>query len=178
MDIGPPPTLFKQRVIRGYGYHFDLGTLVETGTFLGEKVEGALNAFRAVYGVLAARVAQRFRPYRHVTILTGDSGELLRGLIRELTGPALFWLDAHYSGPGTAKASKASTLLRELEHIFGAAHPARVVLIDDARCLGQGGWPTIDEVKSYVFGRRPESSFALTEDIIRITPTLLGPRQR
>lgn len=93
--------------------------------------------------------------------MKGDSGELLRGLLRDVTSPALFWLDGHYSGPGTAGASEASPLLRELEHILGAAHPASVVLIDD----GQGGWPTIDEVKSYVFRQRPESSFALAEDI-------------
>src|SRR5436190_12313466 len=101
-----PPHLVKARTLREYQRRFSLETLVETGTWLGLMVASMKPHFSRIYSVelnaaLAEKARRRFRKCGHVTIYQGDSGAVLPLILAELKGPALFWLDAHYSGQGT-----------------------------------------------------------------------------
>ena len=109
----------------------------------------------------------RFAAAPHITILEGNSGELLRRAIASLTEPALFWLDGHYSGSITARGGQASPITDEIEAIL--AHPAggHVVLIDDARYFnGCDGYPTIDALREKILSRAPGSRVEVADDII------------
>ena len=80
-----------------------------------------------------ANAAYRARHEHNVQLLVGDSASVLPGILATLHEPALFWLDAHYSGTGTTLGDRVTPISAELNAVLG--HPVRghVVLIDDAR---------------------------------------------
>ena len=118
-----------------------LSLVVETGTFLGDMA-----AFLSARGFdvitieldpkLAALARQRFAANRRVQLIEGDSGTRLPTVVGQLTHPALFYLDAHYSGPGTGKAEIETPISAEIDLILQRAPAGSVVAIDDARCFG------------------------------------------
>lgn len=115
---------------------------VETGTYCGDGVVAALQAgFKDIRSVeLSARLCElvraRFAAQPGVRIWCGESPLMLPDMLRDIDGPATFWLDAHYSSGITAHGPEVCPLLRELEAI--AAHPVKThtILIDDVRLLG------------------------------------------
>jgi hypothetical protein len=170
----PPPHLIKQRAVRAYAGKYHLSTFVETGTYRGEMVEAVKRDFKQVYSIeLGAdlhRLAQaRFASDRHVTILQGDSGEVLRGLLTRIDRPALFWLDGHFSKGDTARSALITPIRSELDHIL--AHPlaqCHVILIDDARLFnGEDDYPTIDSLNA-VLACAGFPACRVQDDIIRI----------
>lgn len=175
-EAGPPPHFIKQLLLRQLATRFGLRTLVETGTFLGDTVAAMRPHFDRIVSIelsaeLARRARERFAQDPQVTILEGDSGALLPGVLTGLDRPALFWLDGHYSGGITAQAAVDTPVLEELAAIF--AHPidTHVVLIDDARCFdGTSGYPTIDALRTLVASHRPGWSFEVRRDCIRLLP--------
>lgn len=171
----PPLPAVKRALIASYGRRFGTRMFVETGTYTGETVASMLWRFERLVSIelhpcFAQRARERFAPFRHVTILEGDSSLLVRKLLKTLDEPALFWLDAHYSGAGTAHGEKQTPVMEELGAIFETRLP-HVVLIDDAReFTGDGEFPSLDEVRSFASYRRPDLHFDISDDIIRITP--------
>lgn len=174
----PPPHAYKQRVVREYARRYGLPVLVETGTYLGDMVEAARTGFRTVFSIeldrdLHRRAVQRFAARANVTILQGDSAQVLPQLLGNLEGPALFWLDGHYSADITARGDKDTPIVSELENI--SRHPVRqhVILIDDARCFnGTHDYPTLKELEQSARRYWPGSTFEVRDDIIRIAPAL------
>lgn len=172
----PPPPLIKQRCVLEYQKRFKLDILIETGTYRGDMVRATRSAFREIYSIelgidLYQRAQRLFARFPHIHLLHGDSSMRLRDLSALLNRQALFWLDAHYSGRGTALGDYETPIMAELDCIF--AHPIKshVILIDDARCFdGRHDYPTLEGLKSHVSNRSPESSFIVADDIIRITP--------
>jgi hypothetical protein len=174
----PPPHLVKQSVVKEYAKRFSLETLVETGTYLGFMVRAAKDTFRRIYSIeleeaLYRRAAKKFAKFDHVTILQGDSGEVLSRLLATLSEPCLFWLDAHHSSGATFKTGKGTVLtpiVSELEQIL--SHPKaqdHVILIDDAReFTGENDYPTIGALQELVSRMKPEFIVELQDDIIRI----------
>jgi SAM-dependent methyltransferase len=119
----------------------ELGLIVETGTFLGDMA-----AFLSARGYnvitieldpkLAALARLRFKDNRRVHLIEGDSAARLPAVVGRLTHPALFYLDAHYSGPGTGKGNLETPISAEIDLILTRAPAGSVVAIDDARCFG------------------------------------------
>jgi hypothetical protein len=177
VEDGTPPGVFKQHVVREYARRFALRTLVETGTFLGEMVEAVASDFDRIYSIeldasLHERAIARFGHLRHVTLMQGDSGEVLAELVPELEGPCLFWLDGHYSGGVTARGSEDTPIRRELSHIFAARRLNDVILIDDARVFrGEGGYPSLSELVADIRNHL-DAHISIAEDIVRVTPRL------
>jgi hypothetical protein len=174
--VGPPPHLLKQGVLREYAARYGLRTLVETGTYLGSMVHAMRPHFDRVVTIevdqaLAARARWRFRNDPGVTVLQGDSAELIADVVRGLDGPALFWLDGHFSGGITGFGASHCPVMQELPPVLGDARFAHVVLIDDSRCFGSDpAYPTIDEVRAAVLAARPGYSARLENDIQRYAP--------
>ena len=89
-------------------------------------------------------------------------------MIQEIEGPALFWLDGHYSGGGTAKGEMCTPIIQELK-VIGLRSPQDVILIDDARLFtGRDDYPTLDEVRKLVDDIFPGSSYTVKHDMIRV----------
>jgi hypothetical protein len=169
----PPPHAFKQHVIRHAARSFGLNTLVETGTMHGDMVAAMLRPFATVYSieldpVFCERARKRFARFPHVYIVQGDSSVTLPTILGKLREPALFWLDGHYSGPGTAGSDDPSPLIGELNHILAHGDAAHVIVIDDMRELtGAGGYPSQIEVMRLFGQRRCE----VCSDLLVTAPT-------
>ncbi len=170
----PGPDALKQQIVRQYAARFQTQTLIETGTFMGRMVWAMRRTFDTIYSIeldraLYEAAAQRFSPYKHISILSGDSGEVLPTILSTLIGPTLFWLDGHYSGEITAKGTAITPIMMELRHIF--AHPIEdhVLLIDDARLFnGEDDYPTLDSIRDFVQANRPGWVIQVKHDVIRI----------
>jgi len=172
----PPPSAFKQELLANYGRRFGLRVLVESGTFVGLTVAASLPSFDRIYSIeldqeLAGKAAGLFRSFPQVTILQGDSGVVLPKILADLDRPALFWLDAHYSGGITARGGSDTPVEAELRSILDHPVPGHAVLIDDAREFGtQPGYPDVRSLRELVLARRPRWTLQLEDDVIRIHP--------
>jgi hypothetical protein len=171
---GPPPHAVKRRALQAYAGRHGLRTFVESGTFLGDMVEGLRRSMDRVVTIelddaLYRRAQDRFAACSNVEVLHGDSGELLRGVVQAIEEPALFWLDGHYSGGYTARGSSDTPIMRELTAIVADAPRGHVVLVDDARHFdGQGDYPSIAELREFLTDRAPGHDFEVRDDVIRI----------
>jgi hypothetical protein len=167
------PHLLKQKTVREYGEKFGLKTLVETGTYYGEMVAAMKYRFGQIYSIesvpeLAERASRKFARYPHIRIFCGDSRVVMPDILALLKEPALFWLDAGYYG-WVGMRGDQQRLSAELEMILGHPYP-HIVLLDDARGLtGQGGTPSVSEVKQHIESKFPTRSVKVQQDILRIT---------
>jgi len=78
-------------------------TVVETGTCLGYSTNNLAKAFSLVHTIelnqkLYENAVRNFNIYPHVMCHYGDSKEVLKTLVPQLSGQVIFFLDAHWSG--------------------------------------------------------------------------------
>lgn len=179
---GPTPHLIKQAVIRKFASDYGLTTLIETGTYLGAMVNAMKNHFKCIISIeldptLAELACRRFSGRNHVTILQGDSSEVLPQVLVDNDAPSLFWLDGHFSGGITARGNLQTPVMEELSIILDQSRPRHVILIDDARHFtGEKDYPTIEEVEHLVHERYSGYKIEVKNDIIRIyRPSMRSP---
>ena len=169
----PPPHIVKQLAIKEYQRKFGYKILIETGTFNGKMVEAQKKVFRQIFSIelgmeLFNSAVRRFANEKSVTILHGDSGEVLAQLIPKINEPVIFWLDSHYSGVGTAKGKTNCPIFEELGAIFNSKIINHIILIDDARCFtGTDDYPTINQLEEYVKSKNENYKMEVKSDIIR-----------
>jgi hypothetical protein len=172
----PAPPHRKRAIVAGYATSFPVTTFVETGTYRGDTLAVLCKRVdRAVSIELDERLADlarhRFAGSPNVEIVTGDSGAVLPEIVDGLTGPALFWLDGHFSDGVTALGSQSTPIEQELRTVLRPDGPEHVVLIDDARLFdGTDGYPPLDRVRALAEELRPGWSFTVDSDIIRLHP--------
>jgi hypothetical protein len=172
----PPPQAVKHQLILEMAERFATRVLVETGTNHGDTVSATLGAFTAIYSIelmpeLWESAQRRFARRHHVKLRLGDSARELPLILDELSEPALFWLDAHYSGSGTARAEQDTPIAQELQVISKHRIADHVVLIDDARLFdGTNAYPTLDGCRRMASEWWPQHSFDVADDVIRIVP--------
>lgn len=172
------PHLLKRRVIASRVRDFRPEVFVETGTLFGDMTYAQRNNFRRLYSIelddyLFERATRRFRPYPHIRILHGDSGQKITEVLRELDSPCLFWLDAHYSGGVTAHGERMTPIFDEIRHILN--HPVRnhVIVIDDARLFnGTDGYPTFRALRDFVDSIDRDCMTWIENDTITVVRTL------
>jgi hypothetical protein len=131
-QMGPPAalTLALQR-------RLGIQDFIETGTFQGNTTAWAARHFDRVTTIelspaYHAAAQARFGAQPNVCTLAGDSVAALRAVVPNLASPAIFWLDAHWSGMDTAGREVECPVLAEIALINASSLP-HVVLIDDAR---------------------------------------------
>jgi hypothetical protein len=137
---------------------FSVDLFVETGTLHGGTAAWASGPFRTVVTIelgdhLYERTIDRYGDIDNIEFIHGSSQEMLPGVVEQLDGSAVYWLDAHYSGGETAGENYECPLLDELSAI-GDADGEQFLFIDDARDFlsppprphDPNDWPTIDEV--------------------------------
>jgi hypothetical protein len=169
----PPPHLLKQQVIKDLGQQYDLKTLVETGTYLGHMVDAQKRNFSKIISIelspdLARQAQEKFSKDAHIEILEGDSGQVIKEIVPQLTAPALFWLDGHFSEGITAKGDKDTPVMEELDTII-ESKLNHIIIIDDARHFnGEKGYPSIQDLRAQL--KKSPNSYRLEvkDDIIRI----------
>ncbi len=110
---------------------------VETGTFRGDTARWAAGHFDEVVTIelspaYHAAAVKRFAGEPRVRPLAGGSPEVLAELVPGLAAPALFWLDAHWSGLDTSGRDHECPLLEELA-VINQSPVGHIVLVDDAR---------------------------------------------
>ena len=171
---GPAPHICKQAIIRAYARTYGLRTLIETGTYLGSMINAMKGEFDEIISIeldqkLSEMARRRFAGYGHISIVRGDSAEILPKLLQDVRKPCLFWLDGHYSGGVTAKGATETPIVQELLEILRHPVDGHVVLVDDARKFnGEGDYPTLAEIRRLVDEHRPDWKVAVKEDIIQI----------
>ncbi len=172
---GPPPSAVKREFLRSTAQRCGLHTLVETGTYKGDTVRALRSEFRTIYSielddVLYRAAVERCRKQQNARLLQGDSAVLIPQVLGKLKDPALFWLDAHYSGAGTAKADLETPILAELTVILAQAPTGSVVLIDDHRDFvgGAPDYPTVDAIQQSALSAG--YTFAVKDDIMHLYP--------
>ena len=97
-----PPSAYKHQLLRERRRRHGLQVLVETGTYLGDTIAALRSEFREVTSIelspaLHACAVSRFSTAKNVSLLEGESGEVLATLVPTLDETALFWLDGHFS---------------------------------------------------------------------------------
>jgi hypothetical protein len=173
---GPPEKLVEELRSR-----FGLTTFIETGTYEGATTEWAAARFERVVTIeladaLHGAAAQRLQRLPNVEAKHGDSRSVLAELVPTLDGPALFWLDAHWSGGQTAGSDNPCALSGELAALRQSPH-RHYVLIDDARLFlsppplphPPDAWPRMRDVEAALreLGVGPSR---VVEDVIVAVP--------
>jgi hypothetical protein len=181
-QVSPPPYELKREILSSYKNDYALKVFIETGTFFGDTVEYFKNSFKKVYSIelaeeLAKKAKLRFANDSQVEIIQGDSGSILKGILKDIDEPVLFWLDGHYSSEffvgdefiKTARTDKDTPVVEELDTILSSPIN-HVILIDDARLFdGLGDYPSISSIKRKVRKTKGSAySCKVENDIIHI----------
>jgi hypothetical protein len=160
---------------------------VETGTSYGKTALWASQHFTHVYTIERSAAMYRYATAAHgkvanISFLQGDSREHLRALQPKCLRPAIFWLDAHWSGGESYGEGDECPLLEEIAIIDGG-RPDHLLLIDDARLFlappprphRPEQWPNIVQVLSALTARSPERVVVVIDDVIVAVPPTCGP---
>jgi len=171
----------KHAVMTEYALRFGPKIFIETGTFRGDTIKAMLiskHKFDRLWTIdtelsRAQRAKNRFHGCPSVTCLHGDSGKVLPEVMKGISEPCLFWLDAHYAGTKFDKFVISAPIKEELkcilEHPYAAQH---TILIDDAwyftdKVYVQVG-PSVAELLEIVQQHFPTWTFDIELDIIRV----------
>lgn len=176
-----------RRVLLGeLGAKYGLDVFIETGTNQGLTPLALKDSFGQLYTIeldptLHQRAQRMFRGITNVECLQGDSTDVLPAVLDKIDGPALVWLDGHYSGPGTAHGAESTPVREELAILFGDGRP-HIILVDDARIFDGGPehelyphyatYPPLKWVADYAFEH--DYDYELRDDIIRLVPHATG----
>ncbi len=170
----PLPSIAKQKVIMYYAKRCKISTLIETGTYLGDMAYSVRNIFSKIVTIeidrkLFLSAIKRLNKYPQILLECGDSGQVLKRILKSIKSPVLFWLDAHFSGGITSQGNFQTPIMEEIGAIFEHSQAGHIILVDDARCFtGENGYPTISEIYERIKVISPELLFEIKEDIIRI----------
>lgn len=172
---GPPPHAVKQAHVLAIAREYGLNTFVETGTLFGDMIEAIRPHFGKIYSIELSAYYHKIASARFVgdckiTIIRGNSGEKIKDVLAELDDPALFWLDAHYSGGTTARGATDTPIMQELEAILD--HPVpHVILVDDARCFGTDpAYPTMEHLSDFLDAHSGNWRMAKRDGILFVEP--------
>jgi hypothetical protein len=174
---GPPIQLIDALLHR-----FEIPNFVETGTYNGETAAWAGERFERVVTVelspeLHAQAELRLAAHASVEARLGRSRDVLAEVVPGLQGPALFWLDAHWSGDQTSGERDQCPLLDELAIVRRHAN-AQYVLIDDARMFmtpapppnDPDQWPSLREVLGRLSGDDLAEPVVVEDVVIAVPP--------
>jgi hypothetical protein len=157
-----------------------LRDFVETCTYIGYSLGWASRTFERVWTVelnpqFLAQAKANNPSAANITYLEGDSASELPKVVSQLTGPALFWLDAH-AGAGYFADRDICPLVQELETVLASPHE-HCILVDDARAFlapppppfDYRKWPSLDQIFAAV-AKRPGMHIVAIADVLIIVP--------
>ena len=170
-----------KKIALGLATKFAISNFVETGTHLGSTALWAARNFKNCWTIeandtLFARTSLKLSA-KGIQAIHGNSIHSLQSMIHSLQAPALFWLDAHYSGDGTAGVENECPVIEEIKIIDSSTHQ-HFILIDDARMFlkpppephNPDHWPTIDSVKRVLVEKHNDASVDVYDDVVYRVP--------
>lgn len=172
----PPPYAYKIFTLMIYAMKYKTNIFVETGTYNGDTLDSLRNSFNKLYSIeldddLCKRANRYFRNSKKIKIYHGDSARVLPALLPKINGRVLFWLDAHYSGEGTAKGDRDTPIMRELSGIHKYIKSKPVILVDDARLFnGTDSYPKLKWFVAHIKNNWKGYKVEVRNDVIRIIP--------
>ena len=149
-------------------------TFVETGTYLGQTAIHMASILGKCHTIELSKdlydaAEKTLGRHENISRYQGDSADVLPAVLDRIDGPAIFWLDAHYSAGVTAGDKRHTPILPELEAIFAHRIKNHVILIDDARAfIGMNGYPTIKKLRRLVRKGGGGYKMIINNDIIMI----------
>lgn len=174
---GPPSEL-----VLPLAKQYSVKEFIETGTYYGKAATWAASFFQHVITVEYSKEIYdanlaTYGKIENVDFLFGDSRSALKEIVPQLKGPAIFWLDSHWSGAETYGEDDQCPLLEELQIIAESPHP-QFIFIDDARLFTSppplphpiSQWPTISEVLSALTPGGKEGYAVILRDVIISVP--------
>lgn len=116
--------------------------MVETGTYRGDAIQLALDAgFESIHSIDIVPHTRDFCmnrfnlidvPDNRITLHTGDSAEMLWGIIKDIDEPITFWLDSHWQMlEGEEPGANPWPLYLELQQIKRHSVKDHTIIIDD-----------------------------------------------
>lgn len=160
---------------------------VETGTYLGGTAGQLAGVVDQVWSVellpeILAQARERLSGLHNVQLVEGYSPDVLPGILADVPGPALFWLDGHggtFGGDDVPAHVLECPVLEEIAAIDAWPHAAgSVILIDDARAFfgrllhHRPDWPTFLEVAD-ALGR--DRYVTVLDDVVIAVPAAQRP---
>jgi len=161
----------KVKVIKHFASTRKPSTFVESGTLHGDTLAAVRDEFSALISIeldktLYETAVVRFSENPKVSIIHGDSGQVLKDIITDIDSPIIFWLDGHYSGSGTAKGPQDCPIWGELAAIIQRGDHRDIVLVDDARLFGRRfSYPPLTSLHQQLQHTFPNVSMRLHGDI-------------
>ena len=137
-------------------------------------VDATKDTFNRIFSIeldeaLYEHEKKKFSKFAHISIVQGDSGELLPVILADITQPCLFWLDGHCSSGITAKGELETPITQEPHYILAHFVEEHNLFADDARHLTvQKDYSNIEKLKNMIFKKHPDWSFEVKYDIIRV----------
>jgi len=161
-----------RRVQKQYGQPL----FVETGTYLGDTPLALRDCFDSIWTIeidaaLHAAAAERLAPHKNIICLLGSASACLRQLAPVLTKPTIFWLDSHYSGPGTGRGDCDLPVLEELAIIRNFCPAGSAVVIDDVSSYcAASGTSKLSDILSSLENIDPKWTFFFDYDMLFALP--------
>lgn len=159
---------------------YNLPTFVETGTFQGGTSVWASEHFQKVFTIEFAKhiyeaTSSTYSHIKNIDFLWGNTKEQLKFVVPQLKEPALFWLDAHWMGGGTAGENDECPLLEELE-IINNSECEHFILIDDARLFLSPPpnphrieqWPGLNEIIATLSAKKSRYTVIFEDAIVSV----------
>ena len=154
---------------------------VETGTYKGGTCFWAGHHFDKVYTIeidpaISKATSENPECPANVKFYVGNSKDVLPGLVNELKGASLFWLDGHWCNVTEMGKDMECPVMDEIRALRNLGDS--VILIDDARAfLGplppphdNTQWPRIDEIFLLLKAQFPSNLVTIADDVIYCVP--------
>jgi len=130
-----------QDMIQNRQVYKDLKHFVETGTYRGTTSCMAAKHYEHVYTTEIVEALHNYSKHRahcegldNISFYLGDSVELLKDIAPKVLDGAVFFIDAHQSGPDSSNNGKNVPLFEELEVILSSGELSPSLFIfDDTR---------------------------------------------
>jgi hypothetical protein len=174
-QMGPPAELVKR-----LKEVFNADCFIETGTYKGATSIWASAEFEKVITIenslpIYKETSARLADLKNTQFVFGHTTEKLKELVPLLTAPAIFWLDAHWSGGETYGSTDECPVLEEIEIIYTSAYP-HCVLIDDARLFtappppphNSKSWPDITKLLAAINAKGARYTIIFDDVIISV----------
>jgi hypothetical protein len=117
--------------------HSKFNVFVETGTYHGDTILAMEPYFNTLYTIeisqaLYYNTKSKYRGNK-INFLLGDSSFVLEDITKNISEPAIFFLDGHWSLGDTGRGPKDCPLYEELHHINNNFKNEAIIIIDDFR---------------------------------------------
>jgi hypothetical protein len=119
----------------------DYSIFVESGTYQGSTILHMEPYFSKLYTIEIREVlcdyVKQYYCGDKIAFYMGDSAERMNEVAPDVQGPAIYFLDAHYSSGITGRGEKDCPLYEELQSIALLHRDKAIVIVNDVRLFGE-----------------------------------------